>query len=122
MRTKLSVIVISLLVVLTLAISSKLGLAGDPPKKAVNSTEISRMHNESASWGQQKETSWAPDNLTTDELNALKTLCQLGIGANGGTWKSERINAAISVLAFGTDLPDNFQATAYKTCMMQDSQ
>jgi hypothetical protein len=54
--------------------------------------------------------------LTADEEAALKTLCRASLRANGGTWASERINAAIATLAFGSDWPDDAQATAYKTC------
>lgn len=60
---------------------------------------------------------WKPSNLTTDEHVVLMTLCRLAIGANGGLWQSDRINAAITLLAFGYDPPDSLQASAYKICM-----
>jgi len=60
---------------------------------------------------------WKPSNLTTDEHVVLMTLCRLAIGANGGLWQSDRINAAITVLAFGYEPPDSLQASAYKICM-----
>lgn len=71
-----------------------------------------------SSWQLRNGSGWTPGNLTSDESVALKTLCRLAVGANGGVWQSERLNAAISVLAFGADPPDNLQATVYKTCMM----
>jgi hypothetical protein len=60
---------------------------------------------------------WKPSNLTTDEHVVLMTLCRLAIEANGGLWQSARINAAITLLAFGYEPPDNLQANAYKICM-----
>ena len=71
-----------------------------------------------SSWHLRNGSGWTPGDLTSDESVALKTLCRLAVGANGGVWQSERLNAAISVLAFGADPPDNLQATVYKTCMM----
>ena len=54
--------------------------------------------------------------LTDSEQKALKALCKIGLNADGGIWKNEDINAAISSIKFGTNWPDRPQATAYKTC------
>ena len=54
--------------------------------------------------------------LTESEQEALKVLCKIGLNADGGIWKNEDINAAISSIKFGTNWPDRPQATAYKTC------
>ena len=54
--------------------------------------------------------------LTNSERKALKSLCKIGLNADGGIWKNENINAAISSIKFGTNWPDRPQATAYKTC------
>ena len=53
--------------------------------------------------------------LTDSEQEALKALCKIGLNADGGIWKNEDINAAISSIKFGTNWPDRPQATAYKT-------
>ena len=68
-------------------------------------------------WRLRESSRWKPANLTTDEHVVLMTLCRLAIGANGGLWQSDRINAAITVLAFGYEPPDSLQASAYKICM-----
>ena len=54
--------------------------------------------------------------LTDSEQESLKALCKIGLNADGGIWKNEDINAAISSIKFGTNWPDRPQATAYKTC------
>ena len=54
--------------------------------------------------------------LTDSEQKALKALCKIGLNADGGIWKNEDINAAISSIKFGTNWPDRPQASAYKTC------
>jgi hypothetical protein len=59
---------------------------------------------------------WTPAMLTSDELLALRSLCHIGLRANGGIWSSARINAAIATLAFGAEQPDGAQAVAYKVC------
>lgn len=58
---------------------------------------------------------WSPATLTTAELHALRSLCLIGLRANGA-WGSERINIAITYLAFGSQWPDKPSATAYKVC------
>jgi hypothetical protein len=62
-----------------------------------------------------KVPAWTPRGLTTAELHALRALCLSGLNANG-IWGSDRINIAITYLAFGSDWPDNPSATAYKVC------
>lgn len=59
---------------------------------------------------------WRPANLSSDEELALRGLCHIGLHANNGNWSSARINAAISMLAFGSKKTDSPQATAYKIC------
>ena len=54
--------------------------------------------------------------LTESEDKALLALCKIGLNADGGIWKNQNINAAISTIKFGDNWPDNVQATAYKTC------
>ena len=54
--------------------------------------------------------------LTESEDKALSALCKIGLNADGGIWKNQNINAAISTIKFGDNWPDNVQATAYKTC------
>ena len=54
--------------------------------------------------------------LTESEDEALSALCKIGLNADGGIWKNQNINAAISTIKFGDNWPDNVQATAYKTC------
>lgn len=105
MTKKLVAMALSSLGALSLAIPVEPGLAGG-------------VIDYDSTWKLASNSGWTPANLTTDEAAVLKTLCRLAIGANGGTWQSERINSAISVLAFGADPPDNLYATVYKTCMM----
>lgn len=69
-----------------------------------------------SNWKLAPSNGWTPANLTTDETSALKTLCRLALNANGGVWSSDRLNAAIAILAFGSDQPDHLQATVYKVC------
>lgn len=71
-----------------------------------------------SSWMLRPSSNWFPSNLTIDEAVILKVLCRMALNANGGVWRSARANAAISVLSFGAEPPDNLQATVYKTCMM----
>ena len=54
--------------------------------------------------------------LIDSEEEALSALCKIGLNADGGIWKNQNINAAISTIKFGDNWPDNVQATAYKTC------
>ncbi len=54
--------------------------------------------------------------LTESEDKALSALCKIGLNADGGIWKNQNINAAISTIKFGDNWPDNAQATAYKAC------
>ena len=54
--------------------------------------------------------------LTESEGEALSALCKIGLNADGGIWKNKNINVAIATIKWGENYPDNFQATAYKTC------
>jgi len=105
----------SMFIIFTLFKSS---LAGNHQLVASNNVGKSGIINRASSWQLRKGSGWIPANLTQDESVVLMTLCRLAIGANGGIWRSERINAAIAVLAFGGDPPDSLEATVYKTCMM----
>jgi len=118
MSPKLAAIALSSLGLLVIAIPFKAGLAGNPQLEATKNIGKGGIIDFASSWQLRKDSGWIPGNLNTDETVVLMTLCRLAIGANGGVWRSERINAAISVLAFGADPPDNLQATVYKTCMM----
>jgi hypothetical protein len=57
----------------------------------------------------------AAEARTAAENQALRTLCPIGLKADG-IWGNERINAAIATIGFGSKWPDNAQATAYKLC------
>jgi hypothetical protein len=93
------------------------GLAGGASSKAFHPQAKGGVQDGHSSWELRKGSGWSPANLTLDEAVALKLLCRLAMYTKGGAWHSERINAAISVLAFGADPPDNLQATVYKSCM-----
>ena len=54
--------------------------------------------------------------LTKSEQEALKSLCKIGLNADGGIWSNDDINAAIASIKFGEHWPDYASATAYKTC------
>jgi hypothetical protein len=118
MSTKRAAIALSSLGLLFIVIPLKAALAGNPQLEATKTIGKRGIIDFASSWKLREDSGWTPANLTTDEAVVLKTLCRLAIGANSGVWQSERINAAISVLAFGADPPDNLQATVYKTCMM----
>ena len=118
MSAKFAAIVLSSLGLLVVANPFTAGLAGTPKLEAANNIGKNGIVDFASSWQLRKGSGWIPANLTKDESVVLMTLCRLAVGANGGIWNSERINAAISVLAFGDDPPDNLQATVYKTCMM----
>jgi hypothetical protein len=118
MLPKLAAIALSSLGLLVIANPFKAGLAGTPQLEAGNNIDKSGIIDFASSWQLRKGSGWIPANLTKDERVVVMALCRLAVGANGGIWSSERINAAISVLAFGGDPPDNLQATVYKTCMM----
>ena len=115
---KLAGIALSSLGLLAIANPFKAGLAGTLQLEDTNNIVRSGIIDLPSTWYLRKGSGWVPANLTTDESVVLMTLCRLAVGANGGVWSSERLNAAISVLAFGGDPPDNLQATVYKTCMM----
>ena len=118
MTPKLTAMALSTLSMFIILTPFKSGLAGNQGLVASNSVGKNGIINRASSWQLRKGSGWIPANLTQDESVVLMTLCRLAIGANGGIWRSERINAAIAVLAFGGDSPDNLQATVYKTCMM----
>lgn len=118
MTPKLSAIALTSLGLLVIANPFKAVLAGNPQLEATNNIGKSGIIDFASSWQLRNGSGWIPANLTTDETVVLMTLCRLAVGANGGVWSSERINAAISVLAFGANPPDNLQATVYKTCIM----
>ena len=118
MSPKFAAIALSSLGSLIIANPFKAGQASTPQLEADKNIVKSGIINFASSWELRKGSGWIPANLTTDESVVLMTLCRLAVGANGGVWSSERINAALSVLAFGGDPPDSLQATVYKTCMM----
>lgn len=118
MPTKLVTIALSSLGLLAIVIPFSAALEGDPQSEAANNIGKRGVIDYASSWKLRKESGWTTANLTKDESVVLMSLCRLAIGANGGPWQSVRINAAISVLAFGDDPPDNLQASVYKTCMM----
>jgi len=118
MSQKLAAIVLSSLGSLSIVNPFQAGLAGTPQVEATNNIDTSGIIDFASSWQLRKGSGWIPANLTTDESVVLMVLCRLAVGANGGGWSSERINAAISVMAFGADPPDNLQATVYKACMI----
>jgi hypothetical protein len=97
------------------------GLAGGASGHASSPQSKGGIQDGPSSWELRKESGWSPANLTLDEVVALKFLCRLALQTKGGAWRSERINAAISVLVFGADPPDNLQSTVYKTCRMAGS-
>jgi hypothetical protein len=117
MSQNLAAIALSLLSLLFIANPFKAGLAGTPQLEAAKNIGKSGIIDFASSWQLRKGSGWIPANLTKDESVVLMNLCRLAVSANGGVWSSERINAAISVLVFGGDPPDNLQATVYKTCM-----
>jgi len=114
---KHAAIALSLLSLLFIANPFKEGLAGTPQLETAKNIGKSGIIDFPSSWQLRKGGGWIPANLTKDESIVLMNLCRLAAGANGGVWSSERINAAISVLVFGGDPPDNLQANVYKTCM-----
>jgi hypothetical protein len=116
--SKLAKIVLLSLGLLVIANPVPGRLAGTPQLEATDNIGTSGIIDFASSWQLRKGSGWTPANLTKDESVVLMALCRIAVGANGGIWNSERINAAISVLAFGGDPPDNLQATVYKTCMM----
>lgn len=118
MPAKFVTIVFSSLGLLAIVIPFKTGLAGNPQLEVDNNIGKRGVIDYTSSWKLRKESGWTPANLTKDESVVLMSLCRSATGANGGFWQSERISAAISVLAFGDDPPDNLQATVYKACMM----
>ena len=118
MKPKLVTIALSSLGLLLITIPFNVVLAGNRQLEVIKNLGESGVIDLPSSGQLRKDSGWTPANLTSDETVALMTLCRLAVGANGGAWQSERMNAAISVLAFGADPPDNLQATVYKTCMM----
>lgn len=116
-RSQSAFLPLVLLCSIVLAAACLPGLADGASGKAFSPLTKSGIQDGPSSWKLRRESGWSPSNLTTDEAVALKFLCRLAIRSSGGAWNSERINAAISVLAFGGDPPDSLQATVYKTCM-----
>ena len=54
--------------------------------------------------------------LTNSESKALKSLCKIGLNADGGIWDNDDINAAIASISWGRHWPDTAESTAYKAC------
>jgi len=67
-----------------------------------------------SSWELKPSAKWMPCNLKKDEQVILEVLCRLTFQSYG--WSSARLNAAISVMSWGSDPPDSIEATVYKTC------
>ena len=54
--------------------------------------------------------------LTNSERKALKSLCKIGLNADGGIWDNDDINAAIASISWGRHWPDTAESSACKTC------
>jgi hypothetical protein len=118
LNPKHTVLVLSSLCLIAIAYPFHVTSAVEQSMEVPQNTGKTGVTDLPSSWHLRSGSGWTPANLTSDESVALKALCRLAVGANGGVWQSERLNAAISVLAFGADPPDNLQATVYKTCLM----
>ena len=67
-------------------------------------------------YGFKTNSSSIKKKLTKAEQEALKSLCKIGLNADGGIWDNDDINAAIASISWGRHWPDTAMATAYKTC------